>query len=169
MSLLLSSGGGWQQALHFDLQPCLSKGLADIPRSFSQWKKTIEKRPLLLGWWSLLPPLAFGPLQGVACRSGQARQLQGLHKPQFFMSIWQVFSSLFKAAFEVMFVCGGFLLWTHIWLICSIHVSNSLHTKGMNWFGLHRQDISARKVQTEGKWLSVGMVPSFSGRSLETQ
>lgn len=45
MSLLLSSRGGWQQALHFDLKLCLSKGLADIPRSFSQWKKTTEKRP----------------------------------------------------------------------------------------------------------------------------
>lgn len=29
-------GEGWQLALHFDLQPCLSKGLIEIPRSVSQ-------------------------------------------------------------------------------------------------------------------------------------
>lgn len=59
-----------------------------------------------------------------------------------------------------MFGCEGFLVWPHIWLICSIRVSNSLHTKGMNWLGLYRPGISARRVQM-GTKLLVGMVPGL--------
>lgn len=50
----------------------------------------------------------------------------------FFMYIWWVLSLSFKAAFTVMLVGESLLFWTYIWLICGIHVSNSLHTKGMN-------------------------------------
>lgn len=109
-----------------------ARGLIDRAWSFSQWMTAIEKKPILLGWWSLLPPCAPCLPESGSMQVWSTPTTPGPSQVIIFHVYLIVSSLAIKAAFTVMFGCGGFLLWPHIWLICCIHVSNSLHTKGMD-------------------------------------
>lgn len=130
--LSLRKAGSWPCTL--TPNAVSARGSLIFPEASLNGRRSFKKEKLhLMGWWSprshpLLLPSSKWWHAGPVKPNNPWAFINSL----FFMYIWWVLSLLFKAAFTVMLVGESFLFWTYIWLICGIHVSNSLHTKGMN-------------------------------------